>query len=249
MSRSVLFIFVTLLVSVFTLQNAEAQTVLIDYGHNERFKIEEKGPLHLSGLAEILQTAGAKIEVLAEPISDKSLERADSLVISGAFAPLEPAEVEAVVRFMQRGGKLAVMLHIAPPLKSLLDRLNVSYTNGVILEEESVIDSVNLNFRVNRLGSHPVLQGVNSFSLYGAWGLINQDKNARVIASTSPIAWIDLDRSKIKKKEATASFGVVIAGDLGNGGFLVFGDDAIFQNKFLDENNKKLAANLANWLK
>lgn len=249
MYRSVLFIFLTLFFSAITLQNAAAQTVLIDSGHNERFKIDEKGPLHLSGFSEILQTAGARIEVLSEPISDKSLEKADSLVISGAFAPLKPAEVEAVVRFMQRGGKLAVMLHIAPPLKSLLDRLNVSYTNGVILEEESVIDSVNLNFRVNRLGSHPVLQGVNSFSLYGAWGLINQDENARVIASTSPIAWIDLDRSKIKKKEATASFGVVIAGDLGKGGFLVFGDDAIFQNKFLDENNKALAVNLANWLK
>jgi len=249
MSRPVLFVLMILFFSVFTIEYAAAQTVLIDYGHNERFKIDEKGPLHLSGFAEILQTAGAVIEVLTEPISDKSLERADSLVISGAFAPLEPTEVEAVVRFMQRGGKLAVMLHIAPPMKSLLDRLSVSYTNGVILEEESVIDSVNLNFRVNRLGSHPVLQGVNSFSLYGAWGLINQDENARVIASTSPVAWIDLNRSKIKQKETTASFGVVIAGDLGKGGFLVFGDDAIFQNKFLDDNNKKLAANLANWLK
>ena len=34
---------------------------------------------------------------------------------------------------------------------------------------------------------------------------------------------------------------VVYAGDLGKGGFLVFGDDAIFQNKFLDANNKALA--------
>ena len=249
MSRSVLFIFMALFFSTITLHNAAAQTVLIDSGHNERFKIEEKGPLHLSGFAEILQAAGARIEVLSEPISDKSLESADSLIISGAFAPLKPAEVEAVVRFMQRGGKLAIMLHIAPPLKSLLDRLKISYTNGVILEDENVIDNVNLNFRVNRFGNHPVLQGVNSFSLYGAWGLINQDESARVIASTSPIAWIDLDRSKIKKKETTGSFGVMIAGDLGNGGFLVFGDDAIFQNKFLDENNKALAVNLANWLK
>ncbi|NTW99050.1 MAG: DUF4350 domain-containing protein [Geobacteraceae bacterium] len=249
MFRSVLNIFMGLLFTALTMQNAAAQTVLIDSGHNERFKIGEKGPLQLSGFAEILQTAGARIEVLDEPISDKSLERADSLIISGAFAPLKPAEIEALVRFMQRGGKLAVMLHIAPPLKSLLDRLNISYTNGVILEEENVIDSVNLNFRVNRFGNHPVLQGVHAFSLYGAWGLINLDASARTIASTSPTAWIDLDKSKIRKKEATASFGVVIAGDIGKGGFLVFGDDAIFQNKFLDENNKKLAVNLADWLK
>jgi len=37
--------------------------------------------------------------------------------------------------------------------------------------------------------------------------------------------------------------------DLGKGGFLVFGDDAIFQNKFMGTNNKALAANLAGWLK
>jgi hypothetical protein len=29
--------------------------------------------------------------------------------------------------------------------------------------------------------------------------------------------------------------------------FLVFGDDAIFQNKFMDAHNKALAANLAGW--
>jgi hypothetical protein len=45
------------------------------------------------------------------------------------------------------------------------------------------------------------------------------------------------------------SFGVVVSGDLGNGRFIVFGDDAIFQNKFLDNSNRQLAKNLARWLK
>jgi len=36
---------------------------------------------------------------------------------------------------------------------------------------------------------------------------------------------------------------VLVTGQVGNGAFAVFGDDAIFQNKFLYGTNRKLAAN------
>lgn len=226
-----------------------AQSVLFDAGHGEPFLIGQQGPLQLSGLAETLQEAGAQVASLKEPISDASLAGADALVISGAFAALQPQEIEAVLRFLQRGGKLAVMLHIAPPMATLLERLGISYSNGVIREQENILAGEPQNFKVSRLEQHPVLQGISEFSLHGAWGLINKDDRARIVASTSPQAWIDLDRDKIQKKEGTASFGVLGAGELGNGAFLVFGDDAIFQNKFLNGNNKALAVNLAAWLK
>jgi hypothetical protein len=226
-----------------------AQTVLFDTGHGERFLVGETGPLQLSGFAAICQTAGIRVATLEQPISDASLAGADALVISGAFQPLKPEEIDALIRFMQRGGKLSVMLHIAPPLRGLLDRLGVSYTNGVILERENILEGQPQDFRVNRLGSHPVLQGINEFSLHGAWGLMSLDDRARTVASTSPQAWVDLRHDKVQTKEETASFGVTCAGEIGKGGFLVFGDDAIFQNKFLDANNKALAVNLAEWLK
>jgi len=227
----------------------EAQTVLFDTGHGERFLIAEKGPLQLSGFAEICQAAGIKVATLAKPISDESLAGADGLVISGAFAPLKTEEIDALVRFMLRGGRLAVMLHIAPPLSSLLERFGITYTNGVIREKENLIDGQPQDFRVTRLGSHPVLRGITSFSLYGVWGLMSMDDRSRAVASTSPQAWIDLHHDKIQTKDETASFGVACAGELGKGGFLVFGDDAIFQNKFLNANNRALAVNLASWLK
>lgn len=238
-----------LLLGTFAAQGAAAQTVMFDTGHGERFLIGELGPLQLSGFAEIVRATGVEVAPLAKPISDESLAGADALVISGAFAPFHPNEIEALVRFMQRGGRLAIMLHIAPPLGPLLERLGITYTNGVVQERESIIESQPQDFRVNRLGSHPVLQGVTQFSLYGAWGLMSIDDRSRMVASTSPQAWIDLHRDKIQTQEETASFGVLGAGDLGKGGFLVFGDDAIFQNKFLDANNKALAVNLAGWLK
>jgi len=238
-----------MLCGVLAAVNATAQTILFDNAHGERFQISDQGPLQLSGLAGIFQAEGAKVGTLEEPISDATLSGVSGLVISGAFKPLAPEEVEALCRFLQKGGKLAVMLHIAPPLRTLLDRLKVYYTNGVIIETENIIDNDPLNFRVNRLGSHPVLKGLPEFSLYGVWGLMSGDDSSRVVASTSPNAWIDLRHDKVQQKDETASFGVTVAGEVGKGGFLVFGDDAIFQNKFLDKNNKILAANLAQWLK
>ena len=226
-----------------------AHKVLFDTGHGEPFRISDKGPLQLSGLAEAIQVAGAQIETIDQPFSDATLAGANALVISGAFSALHPAEIEAVVRFLEGGGKVAIMLHIAPPMVSLLDRLQVSYTNGVVQERENVIEGNLLRFRVTRFKSHPVLTGIQDFSVHGAWGLINQTDSARVIAATGQQAWIDLDQDQKQAREETASFGLVVAGEIGKGAFLVFGDDAIFQNKFLEVNNKTLAANLAVWLK
>lgn len=226
-----------------------APKVLFDNGHGERFQVQEEGPLQLSGLAEVFQAAGLRIGTVDQPLSDATLAGAQALVISGAFTPLHPNEVDAVARFIENGGKVAIMLHIAPPMASLLDRLQVSYTNGVVQERENVIEGDLLRFRVTRFKSHPVLTGIQDFSVHGAWGLINQTDSARVIAATGQQAWIDLDQDQKQAKEETASFGLVVAGEIGKGAFLVFGDDAIFQNKFLEGNNKTLAANLAAWLK
>ena len=228
---------------------ASAGTVLFDNAHGERFHIDQKGPLHLSGLVDVLQKAGSKVAALEQPMTDATLAEADLLVISGAFAPLSADEIDAVVRFMQRGGKVAVMLHIAPPLASLLDRLHVTYTNGAIRERENILDNDPQKFQVTRFKEHPLTHGLQEITLHGAWGLLNTDAGARVIASTSPNAWVDLQRDGVQKKENTASFGVVVAGEVGKGGFLVFGDDAIFQNRYLELYNAPVARSLAAWVK
>ena len=48
--------------------------------------------------------------------------------------------------------------------------------------------------------------------------------------------------------DAVQAFTVVAAGELGQGAFIVFADDAIFQNRFLTGDNVTLARNLAGWL-
>ena len=95
-----------------------------------------------------------------------------------------------------------------------------------------------------------ITKGLKKIGVYGAWALMTESKKARIIARTGPKAWIDLNRDgKFNETDARQSFGVVIAGTLGKGKYVIFGDDAIFQNKFLKSDNMPLAENLADWMK
>jgi uncharacterized protein DUF4350 len=225
------------------------QTVVFDEGHGERFVVGKKGDLDLSSLGELFRKQEVEVKTVAVPLTDEQLAGADALVISGPFAPLSAAEVESIDRFLERGGRLVVMLHIGAPLADLLHGLGVDFSNSVIRERHNVIADDPLNFRVTGLEQHPLLAGLTQFSLYGGWALMGFAENVRALASTSVDAWVDLNGDrKLSPDDAVQSFGVVVAGTRGRGEFVVFGDDAIFQNKFLDADNAHLAKNLAAWL-
>ncbi len=221
--------------------------ILFDQGHNQRFVIEEKGDLQLSKLAEIMRGQGTSVSSTKTCLSDDSLKGVTALVISGPFEALRPDEVEAVARFIERGGRLAAMLHIGPPLTGLLARLDLDHSNAVLHERSNVIDT-DINFRITSLSDSPLFTGLNQFSVYGAWAL-EPGKAGIAIAQTSPGAWADLDGDKVLSKgDVIGAFAVAVSGTLGAGSFVVFGDDAMFQNRYLDENNSKLAINLSGWL-
>ena len=221
--------------------------ILFDQGHNERFFIEEKGTLQLSNFAAVLGSKGALVSSTTKVLDDAALKNVTALVISGPFAPLQPEEIEAVVRFIERGGRLAAMLHIGPPLAGLLARLDVYHSNGVLHERHNVID-LDMNFRVTTFSASPLFAGVSHFSAYGAWAL-DPGNAGTPLAQTSAEAWVDLDGDKVLSPgDAVGAFAVAVSGNLGSGGFVIFGDDAIFQNRYLTDNNGKLAGNLAGWL-
>ena len=222
-------------------------TVLFDQGHNQRFLIEEKGELQLSGLAEILRGSRVTVKSTKSALNAETLGACNALVISGPFAALLPEEVDAVIRFIEKGGRLAAMLHIGLPLAALLVRLDVDHSNAVLHERQNVIDA-DINFRVKELASEPLFSGISQFSLYGAWAL-DPGSSARSIARTSREAWVDLNGDKILSKgDVVGEFTVAVSGSYGAGSFIIFGDDAIFQNRYLDDDNRKLATNLAAWL-
>ncbi|MBT1073134.1 DUF4350 domain-containing protein [Pelotalea chapellei] len=225
----------------------DAPRILFDQGHNQRFLIGEKGELQLSKLADTVRKQGAQVNSTTSPLSNETLGNCEALVISGPFAELTSEESDAVLHFLERGGRLAVMLHIGQPVAGLLARLNVEHSNAVLHERRNILD-MDINFTINDLKKNPLFNGISQFSVYGAWAL-NPGPGSTAIASTSPESWVDLNGDKtFSKDDANGPFALVVWGNKGKGSFIIFGDDAIFQNRFLDKNNAALAVNLAAWL-
>lgn len=230
-----------------SLAGTSAPLVVVDQGHGQRFRIEDQGELQLTRFAGLLRGHGLEVRAVSAALDDATLGAASGLVISGPFQPLSPEEVEAVVRFVRRGGRLAVMLHIGTPLADLLHRLDVDISNAVLHERRHIIDS-DLNFLVTGLPVSPLFTGISGFSVYGAWAL-NSAAPGTVRAGTSNEAWIDLNGDgSLSKGDAVGSFSVLISHMLDSGGFVIFGDDALFQNRYLEGENSRLAANLGAWL-
>jgi len=222
--------------------------VLFDEGHGQRFLMDGIGLLHLSNLAGLMREEGLDVRSTKELLTPNSLSKAAALIISGAFQPLVPEEIAAVRAFLRDGGRLVIMLHIGPPVASLLHQLGVAISNGVIQERENVLDQP-INFQVDKIEPHPVTQNLESFSIYGGWAMLPMAEPARSLAESSANAWVDLNGNReLNEGDAVQSFSVVVTGTHGDGEFLVFADDAMFQNRFLEGENRRLAENLARWL-
>jgi hypothetical protein len=226
-----------------------APVILFDEGHGQPFLVGGSGPLDLSALAETLTVAGYEVRPSAQPLDNGQLEGVDALVISGAFKPLMAAELTAVEVFLANGGGLAVMLHIAPPMAGLLDLLQVDFANGILNDMNNVIDNNPQNFRVRELAKHPLTDGLEEFSVYGTWALRSLGPSAVMVGHASERGWVDLNHDgQLSPGDALGAFGLMAAGNSGQGRFVVIGDDALFQNRFLDTHNRFLADHLARWL-
>ncbi len=245
----VLILFLLLPVGACRKTQPSGPTVLFDEGHGQRFLINKGGDLDLSGLAGMFQDGGFHVAVSRQKISGKTLTGVKVLVISGPFLSFTPAEIDSIATFIANGGRVCVMLHIASPVAPLLEKLGVAISNGVIYERENLINDNPLDFYVTRFKQHILNKDLARFDVFGAWALMNMGNNAEVLAQTSPSSWVDLNKDgMLGKGDAVQSLGVVVAGQNGYGRFIVFGDDAIFQNKFLNKDNTALARNLISWL-
>jgi hypothetical protein len=248
-----LSIFFTLLSLIFSnLSLAAPFKVLFDEGHGQAFTVENEGDLQLGQLAGKLGVDGWQVIATRDSLTPQLLNEAKALVISGAFKPFSENEISAISGFLNNGGRLVVLLHIAQPLVPLLSKLGVAVGNGVVREWDKslIIDRNPLYFKVSNLKDHPLNKGLKYFSLYGGWPLLPLQENISTIASTSPMAWIDVNRDQnLSSKEPVQEFGVLVTGSVGLGGFAVFADDAIFQNRFLKGENEKLLKNLSDWMR
>ena len=249
--RKHLLQFFVLLYTVFLTVHLSAASpvVLFDQGHNQQFMAEKRGPLDLSLFAGLFVEQGAQVKTTTSYLSKSELAGVDILIISGAFSPISADEGEIIIDFLRSGGKVVMLTHIPSPFKNILQQLGVSVSTGVVQEQDNIIGSNPQDFQVRDLSPHPLTSGIDNFSIYGGWALLARNENVTSVARTSSKAWVDLNRNGVlNEQDAMMSFSMVLSGRLGQGYFVVFGDDAIFQNQFLKDENLTLAKNLVSWL-
>ncbi len=227
-----------------------APVLLFDESHKQHFLIEQNKALDLSNLAAIFKNQGFIVKSSARPLTTELLRGISTLIISGPFQPCSRMEIAAIKNFINKGGQLVVMLHIASPTAGLLTALGVAISSNIVHERTNLLSPPgNTNFYVTNLAPHPLTRGLSRINLYGAWAL-NTRLAANVIARTSPRAWVDLNHDqKLDAGDAVQAFSEIVTGQLGHGHFIIFADDAIFQNRFLTGDNHTLALNMAKWLK
>lgn len=229
---------------------AQNPRILFDQGHRQAFVIEKEGPLQLSNFAKLFRRHGWEIDHNTTTLTEDSLKKTDALIISGPFAPLDDSELQTVLDYLKTGGKVAIMIHIGQPVLPLLNRLGIDVGTRVINEMQEQPHGKTIDFVVTNFQPHPLTEGLHHFSIYGGWPLRVFDQQGKGIASSSRNSWVDMNNDrKLSKGDLISPFDVVISGNYGRGSFVVFADDAIFQNQFLHGGNKLLAENLSRWLK
>jgi hypothetical protein len=228
---------------------AAGPVVLFDEGHGQRFLAGQRGQLDLSGLAALFREAGMEVRTGRGRLDAKALQGIGALVISGPFSPLAPDEAEAIRAFVGSGGRLALMLHIGQPLQVLLDRLGIQFSRGPVHEADGIIGGRDLDFSVTRFQPHAITDGLGTLSVFGCWALKNNSPQASEIAHSGGKAWVDVDgNGVISPGDPVGAYGLVVAGTVAEGAYVVFGDDALFQNRFLESYNRELGRRLARWL-
>jgi hypothetical protein len=250
MTRIFAAVAIALALGLAVARGAAAGTVaLFDEGHGQRFLAGGSGELDLSGLAAELRAAGMETRTSRGRITPATLQGVDALVISGPFVAIAADEAEAIRTFVGHGGRLALMIHIPKPLQGLLERIGIQYSRGPVHESDGIIGGRDLDFAVTRFAPHALTDGLAGLGVFGSWALRNVNPQAAEIARTGAKAWLDSDGDGRRSPgEPVGAFGLVVAGTLAQGAYVVFGDDAIFQNRFLESRNRDLAGRLARWL-
>lgn len=244
-----LLLLALLTMSCSTLRLGGRPKLLFDQGHRQLFFADRDGPLDLSRFAAVLEDRGFLVETSTGELSSDRLSTFDVLIISGPFSPLTSSELDAVTAFVEQGGQICLMLHVAPPLQPLLHRLDISASERVVYEQRNVMYGSLSDFLVTSSHSHDLTDGVDAFVVHGSWALFPAGGNAQPIAETSPAAWVDSNANQeLDEEDIAGALPIAVAGRFGRGRFAIFGDDAVFQNQFLSGGNLTLAENLAKWL-
>ncbi len=138
-------------------------------GHGERAPFGQRNA-DFNVFAGRLEQKGFSIETLNLVKSPEVPDNATALVIADAVTELLPGEIQAIARWLDRGGNL---LWLSEPgsrnnLDAIAEYLDIEFLPGVIIDPSSQVlglDRVDFTL-VADYGRHPITNAINAISLY-----------------------------------------------------------------------------------
>lgn len=226
-----------------------AANVYFDVSHRVIFQPDSDKKLGLKSFVSLFEKKGAKVYIKAPDFNGAKELRPDLIVLPGTMMEYSPKEIDQIENFVNAGGNLLVLLHIAPTLARVTERFGIVLSNAVISETENLLDGKSQDFYAKDIVPHPVTKGVSSVALYGTWGMM-AEKGAKIVAYTGDNAYPDFNRNRVRdENEPGIKVGVVAVSEHGSGKVVVVADDAPLANAFLGMgDNLKLAENIVSWL-
>ena len=221
----------------------DAPVVAFDMNHREIFTPFAERRLNYATFYQMFETDGFTTKLAAEELTSEYLKNIDTLVIYGAMRPLMSREILAITKFVKRGGKLLILLHISSPLAELTKKFNILVSNYIVLDPVGKIGKAN-DFYVANLAKHPLNTGVESLAVYGSWG-VKAIKEAKTIALTSAKAWMEQNGNQLKDNfEISEMIGIVAINEAKGGRVIVIADDAPFLDEFINQRSEEHTSEL-----
>ena len=226
--------------------------VLFDQSHGELFSPMNSRPMDYSEFASLFEKEGFTMKIQSKPFSAADLAKASAFIISGSFQTFTPEEIKTLEAFVRNGGKLIMLLHVAPLVADVCQAFHIDVTNAIIHEQDKarVIENSDENFYLTDFVPHSLFYGVKKIGVFGVWGLLAEDNSARILGQTSSSAFADLNKNKrLDAADPVQAFGIIALASAGKGKVLVCGDDALFTNQFIGTaDNRKFGLNVVRWI-
>jgi hypothetical protein len=203
-----------------------------------------------SDFGQSLSKAGYGVKVNKQPLTSNTLMDAKLLVLAGPMSEFNEEEIKSITGFVNSGGNLLILTHIAQPLIPLTEKFDIQPSLAVVCEAVNPIDNSPQDFYVADFEDHPITAHIKKLAVFGTWGLRTREgSSARVVARTSKEAWADLNKDQnLNKGEPQEAYGIVAISQYGDGKAVICADDAILINKFLKEDdNLEFGENLISW--
>jgi ABC-type uncharacterized transport system involved in gliding motility auxiliary subunit len=192
------------------LKRQQEKKIYFLIGHGEH-DVKDTSKNGYSSLVSTLEKENYQVDALNLLQSTQVPEDAAEVIIAGPRKPLLANEIASLKQYLQKGGKLFVMLdpYQDAGLKDFL------HGYGLELHDDIVIDKLSRVFGgsflmpvVTQYGLHKITEGFNIATFYPEARSIRPTSEApegvhlEILASTSQEAWSEMDQEMLKKGQA-----------------------------------------------